>query len=351
MNHARNGARSTWCCALGCTLLALGATAHAATRFADDPAVPQSPAQQPNPLAAQHDEYPPARNLALVHFFSIEGDVKTEPLRKGIADLGTAEVEARIVYGPENTSSRPGRWFLAIEAPSALKSTDVAKALKRAASSVDVLAWTSFNGMVGPGSAGAGTAFGMTARDWVLGISNDMRWADTLAGRYQFYSVPGRLDAATIKDRLKKLIEPFAPGQANVGTLVRDGFTWKITSELDAAQAKKLDKALEKLDGVVIARADAAAKTLMVQFDLDNLRVSAPAPAKDKGTASSSATASSSTPGAPAGDPVRARFDVNPLLDLLAKEKVTVAPLEKAKADAGGDAGGAAPPEKPPAGG
>jgi hypothetical protein len=296
------------------------------------------------------------RNLSLVHFFSIEGDVKTEPLRKGIADLGTAEVEARIVYGPENTSSRPGRWFLAIEAPAALKSSDVAKTLKRAASSVDVLVCTSFDGKVGAGSAAAGAGFGMTARDWVLGMSNDLRWADTMFGRYQFYSVPGRLDAATIKDRLKKLMEPFAQGQAQgeVGTLVRDGFTWRITSTLDAAQAKKLDKALEKIDGVVLARTDASAQTLMVQFDLESLRVSAPAPAKAQDGATTS-TSSSSSPGAPAGDPVRARFDVNPLLDLLAKEKVTVGPLEKKVSspggESGGESGGDKPPEKGAAGG
>lgn len=359
MTHARHEARSTLrCVSAACVLLALGGPAgtvlaRGVTHVADDPSLPQQPTP-PAALAPQHDEYPPVRNLSLVHFFSIEGDVKTEPLRKGIADLGTAEVEARIVYGPENTSSRPGRWFLAIEAPAALKSTDVAKTLKRAASSVDVLVCTSFDAQVGAGTAGMGTAFGMTARDWVLGMSNDLRWADTFIGRYQFYSVPGRLDAAAIKDRMKKLIEPFAQGEAqgrgDVGTLVRDGFTWKITSELDAAQAKKLDKSLEKLDGVVLARADAAGKTLLVQFDLESLRVSAPALVKAKDGVTTS-TSSSSSPGGPAGDPVRARFDVNPLLDLLAKEKVTVGPLEKKDAARAGAEGGDKPPEKAPPGG
>lgn len=334
--------------ALVCALFGGSAAAADVTGATQAPA-PQNP---PNPLGAlarEHDEYPPVRNLALVHFFSIEGDVKTEPLRKGIADLGTAEVEARIVYGPENTSSRPGRWFLAIEAPAAVKSSDVAKVLKRAASSVDVLAWTSFNGPAAPGTAGASGAFGMSPREWALGISNDLRWADTFLGRYQFYSVPGRLDAATIKDRLKKAVEAFAPGQGDVGTLVRDGFTWQITSALDAAQAKKLDKALEKLDGVVLARTDVAAKTLMVHFDLDGQRVSAPPRAKAN-DANGTTTSSSSSSGAQTGEPVRARFDVNPILDLLAKEKVTVATIEKRETAPGGDAGGE-PPSKHSAGG
>lgn len=347
MSHARHelgaGLRGAIAAAL-CALLARGATAS--------PGEPATP-QKPDPLAAlapQHDEYPPVRNLSLVHFFSIEGDVKTEPLRKGIADLGTAEVEARIAYGPENTSSRPGRWFLAIEAPAAVKSSDVAKVLKRAASSVDVLAWTSFNGPAAPGTAGASGAFGMSPREWALGISNDLRWADTFLGRYQFYSVPGRLDAAAIKDRLKKAVEAFAPGQGDVGTLVRDGFTWQITSTLDAAQAKKLDKALEKLDGVVLARTDAAAKTLLVQFDLDGQRVSAPPRAKAKDASGTSTTTSSSSSGAQTSEPVRARFDVNPILDLLAKEKVTVATSAKRETVPGGDAGGE-PPSKDPGGG
>lgn len=288
--------------------------------------------------------YPPKRNAALLHFASIEGKVEPEPLRKAIVELGTSTVEARIVYGPESTASRPGRWFLAVEAPATVSTKDLIKALKRGANTVEELAFTCFKGRVRDlPDNGTGGLAGVGARDWVLGMSNDLRWADTFAGWYQFYSTPGKMDAATIADRFAKLFGPIGGG--SVGTLVREGVTWNVTSPVDDAVAKRVEKAIVKLPGVVLAKLDAKEKTLRVEFVLDDLRVSGPAvPVELLASLPAAGDGAKADAGAP--KPPRARFDVNPLLDALDKERVTVAQRDRAAVELP-SAGGAGGPPKP----
>ncbi|MBK7874738.1 MAG: cation transporter [Planctomycetes bacterium] len=286
--------------------------------------------------------YPPVRNAALLTFFSIEGKLDPEPLRKALAALGTKEVEARIVYGPESTNARPGRFFLAVEAPAGVKPKELVAALKKGASVVEQEVATCFKGPVRDlPDSGAGRMAGMTARDWVLGISNDLRWADTSAGWYQFFSTPGKLDAATIADRFEKLFAPF--GMRTVGTLVREGFTWNLAAPCEAATAKKLEKAMQKLPGVRLARVDADNRTLTVQFDLESLLVSGPAvPDRMLAGAAGRPPAEDATPPTRGARTPRVRFDVNPILDLLEKEGVAVArPVAPAAPE----------PEAPPRGG
>ncbi|MBI5362079.1 MAG: hypothetical protein HZA53_02800 [Planctomycetes bacterium] len=281
--------------------------------------------------------YPPKRNASLLTFFSIEGKLDPEPMRKALAELGTKDVDARIVYGPESTGARPGRFFLAVEAPASVKSKELVAALKKGASVVEQEATTCFKGPVRDlPDAGPGRMAGFSPRDWVLGVSNDLRWADTSAGWYEFFSTPGKLDAATIADRFAKLFGPF--GLSSVGTLVREGFTWKLAPPCDVAAAKKAEKAIAKLAGVKLARLDAAAGTLTVQFELDGLVVSGP-PVPDALLALAAGRAAPE-PGAEkkaATRTPRVRFDVNPILDLLEKEKLALAPVEAVPA-AGGDA-------------
>lgn len=285
--------------------------------------------------------YPPVRNAALLTFYSIEGKLDPEPMRKALAELGTKDVDARIVYGPESTGARPGRFFLAVEAPASVKSKELVAALRKGASVVEQEATTCFKGPVRDlPDVGPGRMAGLSARDWVLGVSNDLRWADTSAGWYEFFFTPGKLDAATIADRFAKLFGPF--GMSSVGTLVREGFTWKLALPCDATAAKKAEKAIAKLAGVKLARLDAQAGTLVLQFDLDGIVVSGP-PVPDA-LLDRAAGRAAPEPGAEkratARTP-RVRFDVNPVLDLLEKEKLALVPPEPAPA-----AGGA---EEPPA--
>lgn len=291
--------------------------------------------------------YPPERNTALLTFFSIEGKLDPEPLRKALAELGTKDVEARIVYGPESTAARPGRFFLAVEAPASVKPKELVLALKKGAAVVEHQSATCFKGPVRDlPDTGPGKMAGMTARDWVLGISNDLRWVDTSAGWHQFFATPGKLDAATIADRFEKTFAPF--GVRTVGTLVREGFTWSLAGPCEPAVAKKLEKALQKLPGVALARLDGAAHTLTVQFDLEGLLVSGPAVpesmlAEASGRKPAPEAPEASGPGAGrATRAPRVRFDVNPILDLLEKEHVGV--VHPAAPDA-------PEPEAPPRGG
>jgi hypothetical protein len=285
------------------------------------------PAAEPTDLDAA-ELYPPARNAALLTFFSIEGKLEPEPMRKALAELGTKDVDARIVYGPESTGSRPGRFFLAVEAPASVKPKELIAALKKGAAVVEQEAVTCFKGTVRElPDTGPGRMAGLSARDLVLGISNDLRWADTTAGWYEFFYTPGKMDAKTIADRFAKLFGPF--GLSSVGTLVREGFTWKLATPCAPGAAKKAEKAIAKLDGVKLARIDAATGTVQVQFDLDGLVVCGP-PVPDAVLATAA--------GRPAPEPEagraraprtpRVRFDVNPILDVLEKEQLALAPAE-----------------------
>jgi hypothetical protein len=315
-------------------LAPLALTIAPASALAQEPPARELP---PPPAALDADAvYPPERNTTLLRFYSIEGKLDPEALRKAIAELGTPEVEARIVYGPESTPARPGRFFLALEAPATLAEKDVTKAVKRGAATVELAAFTCFQGSARelPDDA-AGRRLGLGVRDWLLGMSNDLRWADANAGWYEYFFVPGKLDAKTIADRFAKLFGPF--GVSSAGTLVREGFTWSVASPCDEATAKKVEKALAKLPGVRLARLDVAAKTLTVQFELDDLSTSGPAvPAELLARA-----AGREPPAADARPPTatkvpRVRFDVNPILDVLEKAKVGVARVASPAAAGGG---------------
>jgi len=283
--------------------------------------------QTPPVAAPDPSAYPPQRNASLLRFFSVEGEIKAEALRKALKDLGTGEVEARMAYGPLTTGSRPGRYFFAVEVPATLKESEVVKALRKGAATVEVVAWTAFEGeaLELPGGGLGGEGFmGMSPRDWVLGSSNDLRWVDMLRGRFQYYALPEKLDAATIKDRMVKLLQPFGRASA-LREVERGVLSWQLVLPIEEALAKKVEKALAKLDGVTQARLDAKSGLLQAQFTLEDLHASAPpSPRPPPAGAADAAPAAEADP-AKALAP-RARFDVNPVLDLLAKEKLTVAP-------------------------
>ncbi len=212
----------------------------------------------------------PVRHATCLRFYSLEGEVKPEALRKAVAALGTKETEARVVLGPAAVSSRPKARFLALEVPAKTPAKDVQAALKKVCSHTDELAWTAFQGS----ERELPSIYGFSALECIVGMDNDLRWFDLSAGRARFFCLPGKLDAKDLRARFSRLYQPFNAGE--LGDLVHESIEWKLAEPLDAAAAKAAEKAIAKLPGVRKARIDVETHTLTAEIEHDGLRAAAP---------------------------------------------------------------------------
>lgn len=285
------------------------------------------------------DLYPAERPVAVLHFYAVEGQMKSEALAKAFGELKTEKAQCRIAYGPVSTSSRPKTQFVAVEAPATAKAKDVERALERGGFKAEPVAATCFQGPQRR-MGGGGGLLGLSTRDWLLGTSGDLRWAESLLGFSEFFHLPGKLDAKQIADRVKKLGEPF--GQGDIGKLVVDTFTWRLDGVLDEALAKRLEKSVAKLPQVERVAVDPATKTIAVEVAMEGVRVSGlpvplPIPEEFKAFGEQAAAAA----GTPLDVP-RVRWDTLPLWELLDKESLVPRTIEKQA-----PAGDGAPAEGP----
>jgi hypothetical protein len=271
-------------------------------------------AQKPEP---EPDPYPPQRPSSHVLFFMLAGELKAEPLRKALSELSTKEAECKLVFGPRKADARPGAQFVAVEAPAALGVKELGAALRKGCAAADPLCVTLFHGAnEGPGSdAEAAGFFGMGMRDFVLGMSGDIRWYDALGGWRQFYFGAGKIGSKEIADRYAKLFGPV--GGKPVGEVVRESLRWTLAEPLDPKAAGRAEKSIAKRPGVVRCSIDAGQRLLSVEFRLEELKSAAAAPG----------------PRAAADKPVapRAHFDTLALFEVLDKEKLALAPAAGGK--------------------
>jgi len=249
--------------------------------------------------------YPPERPKAHVLYFMLAGELKAEPLRKALSELSTKEAECRLCYGPRKADARPGAQFVAVEAPAAIGWKELVPALRKGCTTADPLCVTLFQGVnEGPGSDSEAPGFlGMGMRDFVLGMSGDIRWYEASAGWRQFFFGAGKIGAKEIADRYQKLFGPV--GGKPVGALVEEGLRWTLAEPLDAKAASRAEKSIAKLPGVLRCSIDATQRVLTAEFRLEELRSAA----------------------APLGP--RARFDTSTLFEILDKEKLVLASGEK----------------------
>jgi hypothetical protein len=264
---------------------------------------------------APPDPYPPVRNASVVRFYVIEGELGGGAVQKVANELSTKEFECQIVAGPRASSTRPDKLFLAFEVPAQVAAKDVVKALKKANPRVTELEWTFFRGAPDE----PGPILGYSARDCVIGMASEMRWFEFGAGTSAFFYLPGKLEAKSLRDRYHKLYQPLGGGE--LGELARDKFGWRLATPLDEGAARRAEKAIAKIPGVREAKIDAAGGNLGVTVELDQLTTSAPMSA-----------APSAKEGERAG-PLRPKFDTNPVLDVLEKEHLALAPPPSEETD------------------
>lgn len=281
---------------------------------------------QDAPRAPVPPAYPADRPRTHVLFFVLEGELKAEPMRKALSELSSADAPCRLVYGPRKTGARPGGQFAAVEAPAALGAKELVAALRKGCGGAEALSCTVFRGSAsGTGSdAEAQGFFGLPLRDFVLGMSGDIRWYDAQAGWRQFYFPAGKLAAKEIADRYAKLFGPVGGGEA--GRVVEETISWTLAAPLEAKAAARAEKSVARLAGVVRCSIDPATRVLEIAVRLENLRSSGPVqpfPALQPEAGRAAAE----------GGPVRASFDTLALFEVLDKEKLA---LEPAVAPAGG---------------
>src|SRR5258706_34613 len=194
----------------------------------------------------------PVRHPTCVRFYSYEGDVKPELLKKQLDALATKDAKARIAAGPSRVSSRPMSRFIVLEVPARTPAKDIESALKKICPHAEELAWTAFQGK----SRTLPAIVGYPALDCVVGMDNDLRWFDLAEGRARFFFSPGKFDAKTLRIRFGKLYQPFDAGE--LGELVHDTIEWRLAGPVDPAAAKLAEKAIGKIPGVRKARVDVA---------------------------------------------------------------------------------------------
>ena len=215
--------------------------------------------QEPGRLA-------PVRHAACLRFYTYEGDVKPEVLKKELDLLGTKEEKVRVAAGPSKVSSRPKARFLVLEIPAKVAPKEVESALKKVCPHADELAWAAFQGP----DRTLPAILGYPALDCVVGMDNDLRWFDLAGGRARFFFLPGKLDAKSLRSRFAKLYQPFNAGE--LGDLVKDTIEWKLADPVDPAAAKSAEKSIGRIPGVKKAHVDAAGRTLTAEIEQDGLR-------------------------------------------------------------------------------
>jgi hypothetical protein len=215
----------------------------------------------PGGVRAANDLYPCAPAAKVIRFFHLESD---EPELAKVTPALT-ELGAEIAYGPRTASGRPGHAFVALRAPRAAEAKKLAAALRKGGGAVQELACVAFDGRTGKDHDFGLGGYGVSKRDFVMGMSGDVVWYDATGPWSQIFGAPGRLKARDLCDRYDKLYAPY--GGAKLGEVVLERFVWTLAATPDDKVRQKVLKAFEKLPGVRGAVIDGAELTMTVALD------------------------------------------------------------------------------------
>ena len=271
---------------LACLLLLLAPLAARDAGAAQEEA---APARDAAPL------YPAERHPTVLHYFALVGEVDGEVLQRALAALD-AQGRARILEGPVACSTRPRASSAGTRRAPRARGSASSAALRRACSEVEPLSATSFETSDGPLPG----ILAYSARDCIVGMADEMRWFEEREGRRTFWFVSGKLAAEDVAKRFRRLYEPF--GHPEVGRLVEHPLSWALAAPIDTAAARKAERAIAKLPGVLSARIDPKAATLEARVAIDAVRQTLPGGGEREGAV-----------------PARLRWPTNALLDVLAE--------------------------------
>ena len=184
------------------------------------------------------ERYPCQPCDKVLRYFHLENDApEMAKVNPALAELG-----AELAYGPRTTSGRPGHAFVAVRAPRAVPAKKLEGALKKGGGAVEALAALAFDGRTGKEHDFGLSGFGVTKRDFVLGMSGDVVWYDASGTWSQVFGKPGKLKPQDLLSRYEKLYAPY--GGAKLGDVARERFTWTLTSAPDDKLRAKVLKEL-----------------------------------------------------------------------------------------------------------
>jgi hypothetical protein len=256
--------------------------------------------EEPPPI----ERCPPVRHETCVRFFALKGKLDTGKLNDAVHAAGI-----EVAYGPMEADSRPSNSMVALTVPADMKVRDVERTLKKAKVKVEELEAFHFRGRVENGYPSFG--IGLKTIDYLLGIDGDIKWCDRLENDTIFYCVEGKLTAGKLEDLFVKLQDPLGDGSPTLGDLIVDEVTWTLPEAVDESRAKKLIKAIDKLDGIDSAELNGAA--LRFEAPLASVVASGPAQGHDGEEPTR-------------GSPPRVTRLTNELWDLLVEEGLTPLP-------------------------
>lgn len=205
--------------------------------------------------------YPCKPSEKVIRFFHLGTDEpELAKLNPALAELG-----AELAYGPRSAQGRPGHAFAAVRAPRAADPKKLALALKKGGGAVEELTVIAFDGRIGKDHDFGLGGYGVTKRDFVMGMSGDVVWYDAVGPWSQIYGPGGKLKARELYDRYEKLYAPY--GGAKLGEVVSERFIWTLAKAPDDKVRPKVLKAIEKLHGVRGAVIEGTKLTMTVALD------------------------------------------------------------------------------------
>jgi hypothetical protein len=223
-------------------------------------------AQAPQQGGGEEPErYPQVAEQRVLRYFNLKGKLDRGRLNEALKDAGY-----ELAYGPMEAASRPSNSVVAVSVPFEAKVRDVERALKKGKVKTEELELFLFRGRIENGFP----TFGIDLKklDYMVGISNEIRWCDMGEQLTQFYCVAGELEAAELEELYCKLQRPLGDEPATLGEVVRDRLTWTLAREPEERERKDLEQEILELDGVTGVELDGA--ELRLELELAGLRAS-----------------------------------------------------------------------------
>jgi hypothetical protein len=219
----------------------------------------------PGGARAADELYPCRRAEKVLRAFHLESDApELAKVNPALAELG-----AELAYGPRTASGRPGHAFVVVRAPREVSAKKLGAVLRKGGAAVEELEALAFDGRTGEDHDFGLGGYGVTKRDFVMGMSGDVLWYDAGGTWSQLFGPPGKMKAGDLAKRYEKLYAPY--GGAKLGGVVQERFTWTLAASPDEKTRARVLKTLEKLPGVV--RAALEGSTLTTTVALDGLTV------------------------------------------------------------------------------
>ncbi|MEX1025653.1 MAG: heavy-metal-associated domain-containing protein [Planctomycetota bacterium] len=253
--------------------------------------------------------YPPKPMERCLRYAAATGTIDSDAIQAALA-----EVDGAVEHGPLSHVARPSHSVFGVSFPADVTDKVFERCIKAGGRKPQLLQLSTLEFVRPDGSPidVAGSFAQEAARGMLLGMTSHMRWAFAGGSLLSLVFEPSRTDAEELMKRAERLAAPYIEGPIQV-RLLRDEIRWQLQGTVEPKRAKRLEKTLTKLPGVVEAVVDGTAGVVRVVVEFDALEVTGdwvPIPA-----APDSDSGEDATDREQAREQLRPTFFVDPLLD------------------------------------